>query len=204
MKVLAPFRVIPVCSMISPSEAAPLAEALISGGLPVVEVTLRAPDALEGLAALARDSGLLVGAGTVRTAEQLHRAVDAGAQFVVSPCLTDGLARAALEVGIPFLPGAATATEIQRAVDAGFDTVKFFPAEAAGGLDALLALSGPFGDVTFLPTGGISEENAWNYLQHPQVLAVGGSWMLPRELREAGEWAAVVRAVEACTRQVSS
>lgn len=194
--------VIPLCGLSTPAEAAPLADALLAGGLALVEITLRTPDALDGLAALAAVEGLTVGAGTVRTADQLRRAVDAGASFVVSPCLTDGLAAAALDAGVPFLPGAVTSTEIQLAVDAGFRTLKFFPAEASGGLTTLRALADVFPDVSFVPTGGISAESAARYLAHPQVVAVGGSWMLPRALRDAGDWAGVTAEIAACSRLV--
>jgi 2-dehydro-3-deoxyphosphogluconate aldolase/(4S)-4-hydroxy-2-oxoglutarate aldolase len=186
--LLGPYRVVPVCGRVRPADASPLAGALVAGGLPLVEVTLRSPDALEGLAAVAAQPGLVVGAGTVRTARQLRDAVDAGARFVVSPCLTESLAVAALELGVPFLPGVATATEVQLAVEAGFAVVKFFPAESAGGLAAVAALAGPFPEVRFVPTGGVSAANAAAYLEHPSVLAVGGSWMLPESLRAVGDW----------------
>lgn len=202
LNVLAGHRVVPVCTLRSPVEAENLGRALLAGGLPVVEVTLRTRDALEGLAAMARIDGLVVGAGTIRTPEQLRAAQDAGAVFAVSPCMTDALADAALEARLPFVPGTATATEVQYAVDAGFDAVKFFPAEANGGIAALRALAEVFPDVCFLPTGGITQEGSADYLAHPQVLAVGGSWMLPRDAREAGDWDAVTRAVRACATPV--
>jgi 2-dehydro-3-deoxyphosphogluconate aldolase/(4S)-4-hydroxy-2-oxoglutarate aldolase len=177
------------------AEVEPLASALTQGGLPLVEITLRSPDALQCLAAMASRSGLVVGAGTVRTAEQMHAAVDAGAAFVVSPCLTDELAAAAVKLGVAFLPGVATATEIQRAADAGFTTLKFFPAEALGGLRTLAALAEPFHDLNFVPTGGITDVTARAYLTHPQVGAVGGGWMVPAQQRSAGEWDAVTATV---------
>lgn len=197
-EVLSAFPVIPVCGLASPADAEPLGEALRAGGLPIIEVTLRTPDALESLAAMAKVDGVLVGAGTVRTAAQLDAALDAGAAFIVSPCLTPTLARAAIDAGVPFLPGATTPSEIQTAVDAGFDTVKFFPAEALGGLPVLSALAEVFRDVTFVPTGGISATTFRSYLAHPQIPAVGGSWMVPAAARAAGDWAAVSAAVAAC------
>jgi 2-dehydro-3-deoxyphosphogluconate aldolase/(4S)-4-hydroxy-2-oxoglutarate aldolase len=197
--LLAPAGVIPVCRLRSPSEAHPLADALVAGGLPLVEVTLRTPDALNGLEAIAGRSDITVGAGTVRTPQQLRDAVAASARFVVSPCLTDALAETAHELDVPFLPGVATGSEIQRAVDAGFPIVKFFPAESCGGLAALSALAEPFSDVRFVPTGGIDVRTAATYLDHPSVLAVGGSWMLPEPLRAAGDWAAVRDLIAAAT-----
>lgn len=188
-------RLVPVVGLASTEEAAPLGAALIAGGLPIIEVTLRREGALAALREIAGTEGLLVGAGTVRTPAQMEAAVEAGARFVVSPCLTPGLAAAAHALGVPFLPGAATATEIQTAVDAGFGTVKFFPAEASGGLAALRALAEPFGDVQFVPTGGITNLSASDYLALPQVAAVGGSWMVPTALRAAGDWDAVAIAV---------
>ncbi|BBH17558.1 ketohydroxyglutarate aldolase [Nocardioides baekrokdamisoli] len=192
------FRTIPVCTLRSPAEARPLGEALVAGGLPVVEVTLRTPDALAGLAEMCKVPGLTVGAGTVRTAQQMHEVLEAGAAFAVSPALTASLADAAHALGLPFIPGVATPTEIQTAVDAGFDTVKFFPAEASGGVRALKALTDVFVDVRFMPTGGITQDSARDYRALDQVFAVGGSWMLPLAAREAEDWEAVRLAVAAC------
>ncbi|HET7690216.1 MAG TPA: bifunctional 4-hydroxy-2-oxoglutarate aldolase/2-dehydro-3-deoxy-phosphogluconate aldolase [Nocardioidaceae bacterium] len=194
-ELIAPFRVIPVCGLDHPSEVRPLRDALVDGGLPVVELTLRAPEAMACLEAMATQPGILVGAGTVRTAAQLRVAVAAGAAFVVSPCFTEELAEAALDLQVPYLPGVATAGEIQRAVDAGFDTLKLFPAEAIGGLPVLRALADPFHDVRFVPTGGIGPVTAASYLSHASVLAVGGGWMVPSEARARGDWAAVRSAV---------
>lgn len=194
------YRIVPVCSLRAPAEAKPLADALLAGGLPLIEATLRTPDALASLEALAGVDGLAVGAGTVRTAEQFRQAVDAGASFVVSPFLTESLAAAARQAGVPYLPGVTTAREIQLAVDAGFTTVKFFPAEASGGLATVAALAEVFAEVCFVPTGGISASSAPDYLAHPQVVAVGGSWMLPRLLRDAGDWAGVMAEVADCSR----
>lgn len=190
-------RVLPVVSLTGPDEAAPVAAALMRGGIPVAEITLRTPYALGGLRAMAAIDGVLVGAGTVRTPRDLEIALDAGAAFVVSPCLTAELAAAARSAGVPFLPGVATPTEIQVAVDHGWDVVKLFPAEVVGGLAAVDALAAPFPDVTFVPTGGITSATAPAYLARPQVLAVGGSWMLPEHARRSGDWAAVRAAVSA-------
>lgn len=196
--LLAAYPVIPVCGLRSPADAEPFGEALRAGGLPIIEVTLRTPDSLECLAAMAQVDGVLVGAGTVRTEEQLEAVLEAGAAFVVSPGLTPSLALAARASGVPFLPGATTPSEIQHAVDSGFDTVKFFPAEALGGLAVVSALAEVFVDVDFVLTGGISAETYRTYLAHPQVAAVGGSWMVPTAARAAGDWGAVRSAVADC------
>lgn len=203
ISLLERFRVIPVCGLSSPAEAEPLGEALRAGGLPIVEITLRTPDALECLAAMARVEGITVGAGTVRTARQYEAAVAAGADFVVSPCLTRSLRRAARGSSVPFLPGTASPTDIQNAVDAGFDVVKFFPAEASGGIAALSAMADVFSEVSFVPTGGLTAASAQGYLAHAQVPSVGGGWMLPRAARAAGDWAAVADSVAACVAAFS-
>ena len=182
MMRLAP--VIPVLVIEEGIDAVALAEALVEGGLPVIEVTLRTPNALPAMRAMARVEGAIVGAGTVLDDAMLRIAVDAGARFIVSPGLTDRLGRAAITSGIPFLPGVATAGDIMRGLDHGLDRFKFFPAEAAGGLPALKALAGPFGNVRFCPTGGIRNDTASEWLSHPSVLCVGGSWILPAGERD--------------------
>lgn len=182
MMRLAP--VIPVLVLEEGVDAVALAEALVQGGLPVIEVTLRTPGALAAMRAMAAVEGAIVGAGTVLDEAMLGTAIDAGARFIVSPGLTDPLARAAIASGIPFLPGVATAGDIMRGLDHGLDRFKFFPAEAAGGLPALKALAGPFGDIRFCPTGGIRSDTAAQWLVHPSVLCVGGSWILPAGERD--------------------
>jgi len=172
--------VIPVLVIDDVAEAGPIAQALVSGGLPVLEVTLRTPAALEVMAEMAKVHGAIVGAGTVLNAGQLHGAVAAGAQFIVSPGLTDGLAEAAVDQNVPFLPGIATAGDIMRGLDHGLDHFKFFPANAAGGITALKALHGPFPAVRFCPTGGITAETAPDWLALEAVLCVGGSWVVPK------------------------
>lgn len=169
--------VIPVLVLDEGVDAVGLAEALVEGGLPVIEVTLRTPGALAIMTAMAAVKGAVIGAGTVLDEAMLWASIDAGAQFIVSPGLTDPLARAAIASGIPFLPGVATAGDIMRGRDHGLDRFKFFPAEAAGGLAALKALAGPFGDIRFCPTGGIRADTAEQWLAHPSVLCVGGSWI---------------------------
>jgi len=157
----------------------PVAEALVAGGLCVLEVTLRTPAALEVIAEMRGVKGALVGAGTVLNARDLAAAQRAGAAFIVSPGLTEGLAHAAREAGLPFLPGVANAADIMRGLDLGLDHFKFFPAEAAGGLRALKSLAAPFAMARFCPTGGITAQSAPEWLALPSVLCVGGSWLVP-------------------------
>ena len=172
--------VIPVLVIEDAGQARALAEALVTGGLTVLEVTLRTPAALETIREMKQVPGAIVGAGTVVNDAQFEEACAAGAEFVVSPGLTEPLARVANRTGVPFLPGVATATEIMHGLDLGLDHFKFFPAEASGGLPALKALAAPFGQVRFCPTGGISAERAGEWLAHPSVLCVGGSWIVPK------------------------
>ncbi len=172
--------VIPVLMMEEGLDPAALAETLVAAGLPVIEVTLRTPAALDAIRAMAKVEGAVVGAGTVLNEAQLAQAIDAGARFIVSPGLTNPLALAARDTAIPFLPGVATASELMRGLDLGLDRFKFFPAEPAGGLPALKALAAPFGNVRFCPTGGITEQSAPEWLAHPSVLCVGGSWIVPK------------------------
>ena len=172
--------VIPVLTMEEGIDPAALAETLVASGLPVIEVTLRTPAALDAIRAMAKVEGAVVGAGTVLNEAQLAQAIDAGARFVVSPGLTNPLALAARDTAIPFLPGVATASELMRGLDLGLDRFKFFPAEPAGGFPALKALAAPFGNVRFCPTGGITEQSAPEWLAHPSVLCVGGSWIVPK------------------------
>lgn len=174
--------IVPVVVLDDAADAAPLAAALVAGGLPVAEVTFRTAAAREALTAMAADSRMLVGAGTVLTTEQVDQAMAAGARFIVSPGFSDAVVRHCLQRGIPVFPGVATAGEVQRAFEAGLRTVKFFPAEAAGGLAALKAIGAPFGMMRFIPTGGIGPETAAGYLRLPAVVAVGGSWMVARSL----------------------
>ncbi|MBA4162940.1 MAG: 2-dehydro-3-deoxyphosphogluconate aldolase [Novosphingobium sp.] len=172
--------VIPVIVVDELDHAVPLAEALVAGGLRVLEVTLRTPAALPAIAAMSKVPGAIVGAGTVTNARELDAAMKAGSQFIVSPGLTEPLAMAAAAARIPFLPGIATAGDIMRGLDLGLAHFKFFPAMAAGGLPALKALAAPFGQCLFCPTGGIGPDNATEWLAFDPVLCVGGSWVAPR------------------------
>ena len=170
--------VIPVLVLDGSVDPVGLAETLVEAGLPVLEVTLRTPVALDAIRAMAQVPGAIVGAGTVLNAHQLDEAVEAGARFIVSPGLTAALADAAGVAGVPFLPGVATAGDIMRGLDLGLNRFKFFPAESSGGIPALKALSGPFGSLHFCPTGGITPENAGDWLALDTVLCVGGSWLI--------------------------
>ena len=170
--------VIPVLVLDGSLDPAALGETLVAAGLPVIEVTLRTPHALDAIQAMAKVPGAIVGAGTVLNAGQLAVAAEAGARFIVSPGLTASLAAEASSTGVPFLPGVATAGDIMRGFDLGLDRFKFFPAASSGGIPALKALAGPFGNVRFCPTGGITAESASEWLALETVLCVGGSWLL--------------------------
>jgi 2-dehydro-3-deoxyphosphogluconate aldolase / (4S)-4-hydroxy-2-oxoglutarate aldolase len=170
--------VIPVLVLDGSLDPQALAETLVEAGLPVIEVTMRTPNALTAIKAMASVAGAVVGAGTVLNERMLGEAIDAGSQFIVSPGLTDRLGKAAIASNVPFLPGVANASDIMRGLDLGLSRFKFFPAEASGGLTALKALAAPFGGVRFCPTGGISAETAPDWLAHPAVLCVGGSWVV--------------------------
>lgn len=172
--------VIPVIVIEDEAHAVPLAEALVAGGLRVLEVTLRTPAALGAIRAMKQVPGAIVGAGTVTNPRELDAALEAGSEFIVSPGLTEPLGMAAIAAGVPFLPGIANAGDIMRGLDLGLDRFKFFPAMAAGGLPALKALAAPFGSVRFCPTGGISLDNAPEWLAFDPVLCVGGSWVSPK------------------------
>jgi len=177
--ILAAAPVIPVLVIERVEDAVPIAEALVAGGLPAIEVTLRTAAALDAIAAMRAVPGAIVGAGTVLNPRQLQDARGAGAEFLVSPGLTEALAAAAADAGALWLPGVATAGEVMRALDLGLSRLKFFPATAAGGLPALKALSAVFGQVRFCPTGGITQASAPDWLALPAVACVGGSWLVP-------------------------
>jgi 2-dehydro-3-deoxyphosphogluconate aldolase/(4S)-4-hydroxy-2-oxoglutarate aldolase len=170
--------VIPVLVIDDVAQAAPIAEALVAGGLKVLEVTLRTAAALEVIREMKTVPGAIVGAGTVLNTRDLDAAIAAGSEFIVSPGLTEKLARAAMDREIPLLPGVANAGDIMRGLDLGLDRFKFFPAEAAGGLKALKALAAPFRNVRFCPTGGITQASAPEWLAEESVLCVGGSWLV--------------------------
>lgn len=172
--------VIPVIVIDDLDHAVPLAEALVAGGLRVLEVTLRTPVALDAITAMKQVPGAIVGAGTVTNPRELDAALAAGSEFIVSPGLTEPLGKAAIASGVPFLPGIANAGDIMRGLDLDLNRFKFFPAMAAGGLPALKALAAPFGQCRFCPTGGIGPDNAAEWLAFDPVLCVGGSWVSPK------------------------
>jgi 2-dehydro-3-deoxyphosphogluconate aldolase/(4S)-4-hydroxy-2-oxoglutarate aldolase len=178
--------VIPVLVIDDLSLARPIAEALVEGGLAVIEVTLRTPVALDAIREMSKVEGAVVGAGTILNSAQLDEAIAAGSRFIVSPGLTEQLGRAAIASGVPFLPGVSTAGDLMRGFDLGLDRFKFFPAETSGGTAALKALAGPFGAARFCPTGGITPTSAPNWLALGPVLCVGGTWLVAKPFdREA-------------------
>ena len=193
--------VMPVVVIDDAANAVPLARALLAGGIKTIEITLRTPAALDAIRAIAQDAPqMIVGAGTVLTADDLTAAIEAGAKYALSPGGTPKLMKAARKAAIPFIPGIATSSEIQRGLERGYRCFKFFPAEQLGGPSALKALAGPFPGVRFCPTGSITREKAPLYLALDNVLCVGGSWIAPADKIKAGDWAAI----EATARQAAT
>jgi 2-dehydro-3-deoxyphosphogluconate aldolase/(4S)-4-hydroxy-2-oxoglutarate aldolase len=190
-------KIVPVVVLEDAGGAAPLAAALLDGGLRCAEVTFRTAAAADAIRVMAERAELFVGAGTVLTPAQVDQAVAAGARFIVSPGFGPAVVKHCQELGVPVYPGVATATEIQMALDAGIETVKFFPAEQLGGVPMLKALAAPFRSVRFIPTGGVSTANVASYLAVPAVVAVGGTWMVAPDLLAAGDWAEVTRRTRA-------
>ena len=192
--------VVPVLVIKDLAHAVPLARALVAGGLKAIEITLRTPVALRAIRAVADEvEGAVPGAGTVLNAAQYHQAVEAGSQFIVSPGTTQELLDVARKSPVPLLPGAATAREVMALREEGYGVLKFFPAEQAGGAAYLKSLSSPLAGTMFCPTGGITPDNARDYLSLPNVVCVGGSWVAPTALVEAGDWEGITRlAREAC------
>ncbi|MBY0364750.1 MAG: bifunctional 4-hydroxy-2-oxoglutarate aldolase/2-dehydro-3-deoxy-phosphogluconate aldolase [Burkholderiales bacterium] len=185
--------VIPVIVIQRLEDAVPLAEALVAGGVKVLEVTLRTPVALQAIEAMAKVPGAIVGAGTLRSPQDVLNAKNAGCQFGVSPGFTEAIGAACREQGLPLLPGVSTASEVMQANAAGYGFLKLFPAVAVGGVNLLKALAGPFPDVAFCPTGGISLETAPQFLQLPNVRVCGGSWLTPQDAVDAKDWARITR-----------
>lgn len=183
--------VIPVIVVEQLTDAKPLAQALVNGGLPTLEITLRTPCALDAIRAMCEVEGGVVGAGTLLTPKDVKAAKAAGAKFGVSPGVTEALLKAAQDEGLPLLAGAATASEVMFLLEQGYDTLKFFPAEAAGGIPMLKSWFGPLPQVSFCPTGGITTQSAPQYLNLPNVLCVGGSWLAPKELLAKQDWAGI-------------
>ncbi|MGI9521940.1 MAG: bifunctional 4-hydroxy-2-oxoglutarate aldolase/2-dehydro-3-deoxy-phosphogluconate aldolase [Hyphomicrobiaceae bacterium] len=184
--------VLPVLTIDRLENAVPLAQALVDGGLLSLEITLRTRDALSALSVIAGSlPEVRVGAGTIRSPEQAEAAINAGAQFLVSPGMTPRLIEAAQHWPVPFLPGAATASEAMALADLGYCIQKFFPASASGGPDTLKSLAAPLADIQFCPTGGIDAANAHDYLVLPNVICVGGSWVAPQQAIERGDWSTI-------------
>jgi 2-dehydro-3-deoxyphosphogluconate aldolase/(4S)-4-hydroxy-2-oxoglutarate aldolase len=188
LQTLSTHKIIPVLTFDDAQQADPLAAALVSGGLPVAEVTFRTAAAAEAIAVLAARGDILVGAGTVLTPDQVDKAVQAGARYIVSPGTSRAVVERAREHGVTVLPGTVTATEIQAVLELGIRTVKFFPAGTSGGPAAIRALAAPFQGVTFIPTGGVSLANLSVYLSIPAVVAVGGTWMVPAKALQTGDF----------------
>jgi 2-dehydro-3-deoxyphosphogluconate aldolase/(4S)-4-hydroxy-2-oxoglutarate aldolase len=192
--------VIPVIVIQRVADAVPLARALVAGGVRVLEVTLRTPVALECMRQIAREvPEAIVGAGTLRTAADAEAALDAGCRFGVSPGYTAALGQSCRRIGLPLLPGVATAGEVMRAHDDGLDFLKFFPATAAGGIPMLKALAGPFPDIAFCPTGGITVDTAPQFLALPNVKVCGGSWLTPQDAVDAGDWGRITALARAAS-----
>ncbi|MBI2744976.1 MAG: bifunctional 4-hydroxy-2-oxoglutarate aldolase/2-dehydro-3-deoxy-phosphogluconate aldolase [Burkholderiales bacterium] len=193
-------RVVPVIVITKPAQAVPLAEALLEGGIDVMEITLRHAAGLAAIEAVAKSvPAMQVGAGTVTVAQEVSRVQNAGARFALSPGMTEALVAEVLRCQLPFVPGTLTPGEIMRAREHGFRLVKLFPAAQAGGLGMLKALGGPLADMQFCPTGGISLANLQDYLRLDNVPMVGGSWLTPLDLVEAGNWAAITRLAREAT-----
>ena len=203
LKLIDRRSVVPVLTVSDPQKAVPVAEALARAGLTLVEVTLRTELALKAAEVIIRAlPNLVVGVGTVTTVDQLKASCDCGARFAVSPGLTPALAEAAERLAIPYLPGVQTVSEVLQAREFGFDALKLFPAELAGGVQLLKQYAALFPTISFCPTGGISQKNLRNYLREPNVFSVGGSWLAPANLIDASDWSSIEklasRAVQIC------
>ncbi len=189
IKQLSLVGLVPVIKVEDANDAVPLCRALANGGLPVAEITFRSDAAEEAIRRVHDElPEVILGAGTVLTTEQVDRAVAAGASYIVSPGINPVIVKYCQEKGVPIVPGTANPSNVETALELGLKTVKFFPAEAVGGLKVIKAMSAPYGDVTFLPTGGINEKNVGDYLAFPKIVAVGGSWMAPNDAIAAKDW----------------
>ncbi len=196
-------RVVPVVVLNNAADAIPLGRALHAGHLNIAEVTFRTPAAASAISHMASITDLVVGAGTVIRPDQVDQAVDAGAQFIVSPGLSAEVVERCNTRGVPVIPGVATASDIIAALDLGIEIMKFFPAETSGGVPALRALSAPFPHVRFVPTGGVSAQNATAYLDLPSVMAVGGSWMVSPTLIQAGDFTEITKRARSAAELVT-
>ena len=204
IEVLGGLRLVPVVVLEDSAKAWPLAQALKRGGLPCAEVTFRTAAAEAAIREMARDPDIVLGAGTVVDLQQVDRAIDAGASYIVSPGFSPRIVHRCQERGVPVFPGVATPSEVQMALEASLDIVKFFPAESLGGIATLKAIAAPYSMMRFIPTGGITPENLPSYLSHEFVLAVGGSWMVAKDLIASGRFEEVTRLTAeavACARR---
>ncbi|AFV85950.1 bifunctional 4-hydroxy-2-oxoglutarate aldolase/2-dehydro-3-deoxy-phosphogluconate aldolase [Alteromonas sp. DY56-G5] len=193
-EIFAAGPVVPVLVINDVEKAVPLAKALMEGGIKVLEVTLRTPAAIDVIKRIAEEvPDSLIGAGTVTNAQQLKAVVEAGAKFAISPGMTADLLKAGMDAEIPLIPGISSTSDLMKGKDAGYTHMKFFPAEASGGVKAIKSISGPFPDVTFCPTGGIGPNNYNDYLALNNVKCVGGSWLAPDDAIEAGDWARITQ-----------
>ena len=193
-ELLSEYPIIPVVVIEQIEDAVPLAKSLVAGGLSVIEVTLRTPAAIAGIEDIIKNvPGAVVGSGTVCSERQLQMSIELGCKFAVSPGATDSLLKKARDSGFNYLPGVSSASEVMRGLEYGFDTFKFFPAEAVGGTTLLKSLQGPFGDVKFCATGGIGLDNVMSYLSLANVLSVGGSWITPSKLIKEKRWSEIER-----------
>lgn len=195
-------KIIPVVAIKQAEQSVPLAEALIAGGLPVAEVTLRTAAGLDAIAQLAKVDNFLIGAGTVHSVDDAKQVADAGAKFVVTPGFNPKTVQWCLDNDMPIFPGCSSPTDLEMALEFGLQVVKFFPAERIGGIPMLKALQGPYGNIRFIPTGGINTDNIGEYLALPSVVACGGSWMVKADMIEAGEFDQITsitkKALEVC------
>ena len=193
-ELLSEYPIIPVVVIEQIEDAVPLAKSLVAGGLSVIEVTLRTPAAIAGIEDIIKNvPGAVVGSGTVCSESQLQMSIELGCKFAVSPGATNSLLKKARDSGFNYLPGVSSASEVMRGLEYGFDTFKFFPAEAVGGTTLLKSLQGPFGDVKFCATGGIGLDNVMSYLSLANVLSVGGSWITPSKLIKEKRWSEIER-----------
>ena len=204
IELIKSLRIVPVVAISDASKAQDLANALVAAGLPIAEITLRTPASLEALKIAANNKDLHVGVGSLRNGEDLKKAIDAGATFAVSAGFSPSVAAEAIKQGIPYFPGVSTPTEMLQAINEGITTLKFFPAETLGGVNALKAMSAPFPGISFMPTGGITAANAQQYLELASVVAVGGSWMVAQKLIDAGDFDEIIsltkEAVKVCAQ----
>lgn len=202
LQTLAKHKLLPVIVIDDAAHAAPLADALVAGGLPVAEITMRTPAAEAAMREMAKRKEITLGAGTVLSVDLVKKALDAGAKYIVTPGFNPKVVEYCVENKIPITPGVATCTEIEFALDRGVNVVKFFPAESIGGAKALKAICAPYGHVKFIPTGGITEKTLADYLAIKQVHAVGGSWMVAKDLLNAGRFDEVQRLTRAAVELV--